>query len=277
LYLAAIGPNDGDGITVGNFSALTGLGLPQLPAIGGIPLADSTTSYFAVLDEAALNYDLDKNGSISAPFYMLAFDSDFNGKQNLTSALIDDDLELLPWSVRIGEIEIQYDFTQNESYAYGNRTREQWGNLPSGIWTGNVRFGDDYSNVYNWDEQPSWDVPFYNNTNMIIRKSEWRVNPNKPVDVLLKIYNFNQNPIQGANVSVTKVARSSWMGFQVLSPSNYTVDKTYNVTDSYGYSFLKITPVGTWSSGQYQVLVNIQAPQGTETLERWFCVGGCNQ
>jgi hypothetical protein len=277
LYLAAVGPNDGDGITVGNFSALSSLGLSQLPAIGGIPLADSTTSYFAVLNETALVYDLDKNSSINTTFYMLTFDSDFNSQQNLTSNLIDDDLELLPWSLNVGGTEIPFDFTQNETYAYGNRTREQWCNLPTGIYTGCARFGDDYPNV-NWEQQPSWDMPFYNNTHMLLRKSEWRVNSNQPVDILLKVYNFDQSSIPDANISVLQMARSlPWIGFQVLPQANYTVNTTYNVTDSYGYSLLKISPAtGTWADGNYQIIASIQAPQGTETFERWFCVGSCN-
>jgi hypothetical protein len=274
LYLAAVGPNDGDGITVGNFSNISSL---ERPAIGGIPLADGTSSYFAVLNETALGYDLDRNSSINTTFYMLTFDSDFNSQQNLTSNLVDDDLELLPWSVNVNGIEIDYDFTQNESYAYGNRTREQWCSLPTGIYTGCARFGDDYSNA-NWEQQPSWDVPFYNNTHMILRKSEWRIGASQPIDILLKIYNFEQTPISHANISVLQMARSlPWIGFQVLSTSNYTVNTTYNVTDSYGYSLLKISPVtGSWADGNYQIIASIQAPQGTETFERWFCVGSCN-
>ncbi|MBI5697715.1 MAG: hypothetical protein HZC29_04330, partial [Thaumarchaeota archaeon] len=53
LYLTAIGPRDGDGITIGNFSNIASFGLSTLPAIGGIPLADSTTSYFNILNETA--------------------------------------------------------------------------------------------------------------------------------------------------------------------------------------------------------------------------------
>ncbi|MBI5697981.1 MAG: hypothetical protein HZC29_05780 [Thaumarchaeota archaeon] len=102
---------------------------------------------------------------------------------------------------------------------------------------------------------------------------------------MLKVFGFNQQPIQGANISITQMARSlPWVGFQRLNEgNNYTVTTTYNKTDSYGYSMLKITPVqidsespNTWSEGNYQVIVNIQAPTGNETFERWFCVGGCS-
>jgi hypothetical protein len=278
LYLASVGPRDGEGITVGNFSSIYSLGLPNqtLPAIGGFPLADGTTSYFAMLNETILGYNLDKNLSTNTTFYMLTFDSDFNGQQALTSTLIDDDLELLPWSLNSNGTETAYDFTRNEFYVYSNRTQEQWSSLPTGTWTGNARFGEDYPNVNYWEDQPNWDIPFYNNTHMILRKSEWRINASQPVDVLLKVFEFNQQAIQGANITLTQMAKASQMGFQFLSLSNYTINKTYNVTDSYGYGLIKIMPVsGTWTSGQYQVVFNVQASAGTETLERWFCVGSC--
>ena len=276
LYLSAVGPNDGDGITVGNFSDLTSLGLPQLPSIGGMPLADSTTSYFTVLDESALNMDLDKNGSTDGKFYMLVFDSDYNNKQNLTSILIDDDLELLPWSTNIGGEEISYDFTVNEIYTCDNITNERWCDLPSGIWSGCAQFGEEYPEE-DWENQPHWNVPFYNITHMLLRKDKWKVDSTQPVDILLNIYDFDQTPITGANITVEKMATATkFMGFQPLSsPADYNVDTTYDVTDSYGYSLLKITPNSTWPPAEYQVVVNIQASQGTETWERWFCTGDC--
>jgi len=275
LYLAAVGPNDGDGITVGNFSDLTALDLPQYPAIGGIDFADDTTSYFTIINESELSMDLDKNGSTDGIFYMLVFDSDFNDKKNLTSNMVDDDLEFLPWSLSIDDEEIQYDFTDNETYTYGNITNERWCGLPTGIWSGCIEFGEGHPDK-KWESQPHWNVPFYNITHMLLRKNKWTVDSDRPVDVLLNIYNFDQSPIQGANISVTKMARASpFIGFQVLPTADYTVDETYNVTDPYGYSLLKISPNSTWVGGEYQVIINIQAPQGTETWERWFCVGSC--
>jgi len=275
LYLAGVGPNDGDGITVGNFSALTALDLPQYPAIGGIDFADETTSYFTMINESELSMDLDKNGSTDGIFYMLVFDSDFNDKKNLTSNMVDDDLEFLPWSISEGDEDIHYDFTDYETYTYENITNERWCGLPTGIWSGCAQFGGG-SPDEKWENQPHWDVPFYNITHMLLRKNKWKVDSDRPVDILLNLYNFDQSPIQGANISVTKMARASpFIGFQVLPTADYTVDETYNVTDSYGYSLLEISPSPSWDNGEYQVIVNIQAPQGTETWERWFCVGSC--
>ena len=280
LYLVSVGPNDNEGITIGNFTDVNStFGLPQPPIIAGVGMEFPNITRFNVLSEATLNYDFDRDGGKNRTYYMLLFDSDFNGQQSLSHIILDDDLEIVNW----GSGDTQLDLTGDESYNGPNfdaidRTDERWGELPTGIRNGNVRFGEDY-NVSNrpWELQPGWDMPFYNTSHMLLRKSEWRISDaSQPVDVLLKIYNFDQSAIQGANVSITQIARASWMGFQTLSPSAYTVDTTYNVTDSYGYSLLKITPSSTWSDGQYQVMVNIQAPQGTETFEKWFCVGGCN-
>jgi hypothetical protein len=278
LYLASVGPRDGEGITVGNFTDISTLGLPQLPIIAGINMEFANITRFSVLNEATLNYDLDKDGGKNRTYYMLLFDSDFNGQQALSHVIMDDDLQIVTWNFDENPI----DFNGSEVYNGANfdeinRTDEKWGDLPSGIRNGNVRFGDDYD-VQNrpWELQPSWDVPFFNTTHMLLRKSEWRVSDtSQPVDLLLKVYNFDQSAIQGASVSITQIARSSWAGFQVLSQSDYTITRTSNVTDSYGYNLLKISPSGTWNAGQYQVLASIQAPQGTETFERWFCLGSC--
>ena len=283
LYLASIGPNDGDGIVIGNFSLLPNLGPMKGPAAGGFPLADNALSRLVLLNESTIGYDLDRNASAINTFYMLAFDSDFNNQQTLTSNMVDDDLEFLPWSYNNGSQDIIYDNTQLEYYAYGNRTAEQWCDLPSGINNGCARFGDEYPDTQ-WENQPNWDVPFFNNTHMILRKQRWSFNSGQTVDFLSKVFNFNQSAIAGANVSVVSVARATWSGFQIIPSSNYTVDKTFNRTDAYGYSLLKISPLqigsapaNTWADGNYQVLLNIQAPSGNEIFERWFCVGSCNQ
>ncbi|MCG2723162.1 hypothetical protein L6303_00260 [archaeon] len=273
LYIASVGSRDGDGIIVGNFSALNAS--YPLPAIGGLQLADNTTSYFAVLNESALGYDLDKNGNKNNTFYALAFDSDFNNQQNLTSILIDDDVQLLPWSFRVGETETQIDFDSEESFNVNNtlsRINEMWNGLPSGISNGNARFGEDYNDTM-WENQPNWDVPFYNGTHMLLKKSKWSISPAQPVDVLLKVFTFNQEPLSGANISVN-VARSTFTGFQRLEElTHFTVERTFNTTDSYGYELIKIIPNGSWVPAQYQIVAEVQTALGNETFERWFNVG----
>jgi len=283
LYISSIGANENDGITVGNFSQIASFGFSPLPIITGMPFADDTTSYFNVLNETTLGFDLDKNSTKNTTFYMLAFDSEFDGKQNLTSVVVDDDLELVTWSVNMNGLETKIDLTSNETWANApyNWMEEKWGNLPKGLSSGSVSFGGQYENRQ-WEQQPEWNVPFYNNTHMLIKKDGWRFNNTQSITVPMKVYNFDQTAVQGANLSIIQMATSSpWLGFQLLSSQNYTVNKTYNSTDRYGYGMLTIQPnpstTRAWINGQYQVLIKIEAPQGTETWERWFCIGGCNQ
>lgn len=281
LYLSAVGPSYGEGFMVGNYSAIEsnlGLAPPSLPAIGGMEIADSTTSYFNILNETTLGYDLDKNSTGNTTFYAFAFDSDFNGQQTLTSVIVDDDLELMPWGINIDGTEVKIDFTQNESYANGNRTEERWNSLPTSIWNGQMSFGEDYTGV-DWEQQPSWEITLFNETDMILKKNLWRVSRNRSTDFMVKAFTFDQQPIVGAGITVTQVARSlPWMGFQVLTEGvDYNVQAIQNVTDSYGIGIVRFSPVsGLWENGQYQVVLNINAAQGTETFERWFCVGSCN-
>jgi len=272
LYLASVGPNDGNGIVIGNFSLLPNLGEMKGPAFGGMPIADGTPAYFAILDEASLNYDLDKDSNKDKTFYMILFDSDFNYQSSVTANLVDDDLESLPWILKVntqnGAADFSIDYTHEE-----NDMNETWGNLPKGIWKGNARFGNQIQGV-KWEYQPNWDIPFINNTHLILEKQKWEVNQNQPVDVLIKVSNFDQSPIVNANVTITKISRASSAGFQPFS--DYQVNTMYNTTNMGGFAILKITPnSGTWLPGQYQLIINIQTKQGNENVERWFCVGSC--
>ncbi len=280
LYLAKVGPWDNDGILAGNFSQLPG---GAKPAIADISFADGTTSYFNALDETVLSMDLDKDGYRNKTFYMLAFDNNFDGVQQLTNNIVDDDLQLVGWTSNVNGSSIDIDFSGNEIYTGLNSswTREKWEGLPTGVWQGSARFGDDYAGR-NWDQQPWWQIPFFNSTTAILSNDKWRASSTDNMSVVLKIYNFDQSAIANANVSVTQVARATFSGFQIIPPSGYSVNNAYNRTDAYGYGLLRVSPVqissapaGTWPDGNYQVMVNIQAPSGNETYERWFCVGAC--
>lgn len=275
LYIAGLGPYDGDGILVANFSRLSPAPWPSI-SISMIQLASSMT-YFAALNESVLGYDLNKDGGKNSTFYILAFDSDFDGIAMPTRTIIDDDLDLLPGTVDNNGTQIQYDFRGIE----GGVLNETENGLPNGIRSGNARFGSIQDNMM-WENQPEWTVPYFNASDkMMFNKPKWKVNANDSVDILLKVFNFNQQPIQGANISIAQVARSSYIGFQKLfEGADYTVNKTYNVTDAKGYGLLKFTPVplgNAWAAqgGNYQVILNIETPQGNETFERWFCVGNC--
>ena len=277
-YLASVGPWDGDGLVLGNYSQLPALtGGFKGPGIKDTPTADDTLTYFAVLNETTLAFDLDKNSTLNATFYMFTFDSYFDGKKNLTSAITDDDLEIIQWTFNNSAI----DFTGNENFTGidANWTTEQWNSLPSETWFGSATFGNDYQNR-TWEQQPTWNIPFYNNTHMILQKDSWRVQSNTIIAIYLTTYNFDKTKIQNANVSVKQVARSlPFIGFQILPATNYSVNTTYSTTNANGVAFLRITPNATsppnWNDGQYQVVLNIQGPGGNETFERWFCVGSC--
>ncbi|MBI2675323.1 MAG: hypothetical protein HYX24_02610 [Candidatus Aenigmarchaeota archaeon] len=280
LYLAKIGPWDNDGILAGNFSQLPG---GAKPAIADISFADGTTSYFNALNETVLGIDLDKDGYRNKTFYMLAFDNNFDGVQQLTSNIVDDDLQLVGWTSTVNGSSIDIDFSGTEIFLGSNAswTKEKWEGLPTGVWQGSARFGDDYAGV-SWEQQPWWQMPFYNSTTAILSKDKWRASSTDNMSVVVKVYNFDQSAIANANVSVTQVARATFSGFQIIPPSGYSVDNTYNRTDSYGYSLVRVSPVqiasapaGTWPDGNYQIMLNIQASAGNETYERWFCVGVC--
>ncbi|MEM7825213.1 MAG: hypothetical protein QXO27_04545, partial [Candidatus Aenigmatarchaeota archaeon] len=269
LYLVSVGPNDGNGIIIGNFSLLPNLEEMKGPAFGGFPVADNTPTYLGILNETELNYDLNKDSELNETFYVILFDGDFNYQQSVTNNLVDDDLELMPWIMKIGDEDVAIDYTRGET-----GMNENWGELPRGVWTGSIRFGNENNNKnVKWEYQPYWDIPFVNNTHLLLKKQKWVVDENKPVDIVLKVYDFDQTPISGANISITKISRASPMGFQTFS--DYQVNTMYNVTNLDGFAILKITPNSGWLAGQYQVIVSIQASQGTESVERWFCVGNC--
>ena len=137
---------------------------------------------------------------------------------------------------------------------------------------GNAWFGEGYQDL---DEQyqPSWQIPFFNNTHIIFQKSTWIVRNSSNVDILLRVYDFDRSPIQNANLSVVKINRASHMGFETYN--NYQVDTTYNVTDQSGYGILKLIPDSHWDNGNYQVLLKVESEVGVENIERWFCVGMC--
>jgi len=282
LYLAFVGPLYYDGVIAGNRSQLPALnGSFSGPGLAYYP-ADNTTSYFAVLNETSLAIDLDKNSTLNATFYMFAVDHWFDGLQNLTTAIVDDDLQIMDLGIgdKNGSTR-QIDFTSDEIFTGINAswTAEQWSSLPSESWSGYARFGDDYT-TREWEQQPTWNIPFYNKTHMILQKDVWRIQPNTTVSAYLTVFNFDKTKISDANVSVKQMARSTYFGYEVLSAANYSVNTTYNKTDANGIAFLRISPNPTttrqWADGQYQVLLNAQGPGGNETLERWFCVRVCD-
>ncbi|MDY6930676.1 MAG: hypothetical protein SVJ22_02010, partial [Halobacteriota archaeon] len=267
LYLAKIGPGPWDGICIGNFSQTGG----YKPAIDIRP-ADNTTSYFKVANESDIGLDLNMDGVMNETFYMVAFDSMPDGLQNLTSIMVDDDLQITEpwWSNSTSGEYMDYD---------GNETgfNEQWCNLPRGIWPESVRFGDDIENA-TWEEQPNWEIAAYDDidmSSMLIRKYRWNINATDNVTLVSRAYYFNQTAIEGANVSIGTVFKMTPFGHSMLTQGgNYTVISIQNVTDSNGYGILKLTPVGgTWDNGEYRVILQINNSGNIESTDNWFRIG----
>jgi hypothetical protein len=263
LYLAKIGTGPWDGIIIANFSQVS-----QKPAVD-VRTRDNTTSYFNALSESALGIDLNLDNAFNQVFYVVTFDSKDDGLQNLTDLVSDDDANITEdwWSQNINGQDYYKDFYNNET-----GMREQRNSLPRGISNGNIRFGE-MNNSLPWEQNPEWEILVYNNTDMLIKKSKWMINSNDNVTLIVKAYNFDQTPTQGANLTLTSIMRTGF-GFQILNSNYYTLDNVQNVTDQYGYGIIKLAPAGgSWSSGEYMITAEVRYGGSTETINQWFRVG----
>ena len=267
LYLAKIGPGPWDGICIGNFSQTGG----YRPAIDIRP-ADNTTSYFKAANESDVGLDLNMDGAMNRTYYMVAFDDIPDGLQNLTGIMVDDDMQITEtwWSNSTSNEYMDYNMTEVGM-------NEQWSSLPRGVWTESIRFGESMDNV-SWEMQPVWEIAAYDDidmSNMLIRKSKWEVNETENVTLITKAYYFNQTPIQGANVTIGSVFRMTPFGHDMLEEGgNYTVTNIQNVTDAYGYSILRMSPVSaSWDNGEYRVILQINNEGNIETTDNWFRIG----
>jgi hypothetical protein len=275
LYIAKIGPGPWDGIIIANFTNLISM-YPSLPLFD-VKTAESRVIYFAALDEGAIGMDLDLNDSTSNTYYVMAFDDREDGAQNMTSLKIDDDVEITDdfWG----------DYSEPQSPAYKdfstdelNSMRESWRNLPNSIYKGSIMFGSDtaYENA-SYESRPEWEIVAYNNTDMLIQKKRWLNVPTDHITVISKVYNFDQSPIAGANISISKITKFTNFGPQALSlVTDYNVTQIQNVTDSYGYGILEAWPVQSppsgWDLGEYMITLSIQGPMVNQTSYQWFRV-----
>jgi hypothetical protein len=262
FYLTRVGPGGWEGVSVANFSQIQGLGLAHYPGIDA-KVKDGTTSWFGVLDESTLNIDLNKDGGKNMTFYMFNYDQNENGQQVLTQNIIDDDLNMTEefWSDQTDPQNPQYkDF-------YGNETgiKEYGRNLPRGAETGSAAFGESQGN---WEQSPEWDIANYNGSAMILRKWRWQFQTDENMKIILKVYDFSQTPITGANVSVEKLIR---FGQGAIS-YNGSLYSNATQTDSSGWAVLTLTN-SSWTQGQYMVQVRIQNGANIERSNKWFQVG----
>ena len=271
LYLAKIGPGPWDGICIGNFSQTGG----YLPAVDIRP-ADNTTSYFKAVNESDIGLDLNMDGVLNRTFYMVAYDENPDGEQNLTAVMVDDDLQITEqwWSNSTSGEYMDFDGSENGIY-------EQRSNLPRGIWKESIRFGENYENV-SWENQPEWEISSYNDldmSSMLLQKHRMEVNQTENVTMITKAYYFNQTPIQEANVTVDSIFMMTPFGHSMMEEgTDYNVTNTQNVTDSYGYAILKISPAGgSWDDGEYRVILQINNTGNIEITDNWFRIGETSQ
>lgn len=283
LYLARVGPGPWEGMSIGNFSEIEAWELPMYPG-ADVRMWDNTTSYFAKIAEGTTNLDLNMDGSKDDTFYAVAFDHREDGIKNATEILTDDDLNITePWWSTSGYYK---DFYGNES----GTMSEKWHGLPRGIYDGHTAFGDkiywneseigvDWNNdgVLNetmeapWEYQPEWEIKMYNNTDMLLLKHRWIFNVSDNVTLISKVYNFEQTPIEGANITVTTILGDvPGFGFTKLSESDYTAQSV--LTDQYGYAVVKIAPANEWKKGQYMVSLKVTSGGKEENIYEWFRV-----
>jgi len=269
LYLAKIGPGPWEGLIIANHSV-----------IGSRPLVDvrqrdNTNSYFKVFKETEMGVDFNMDGAINKTFYAVLFDDRDDGEQNLTNILVDDDLQITEdwWrNESIGQPAFSdyYDFNSTEL----GSTRENWGNLPIGIWSGNIRF-DEWIENASWEEQPEWRILEFNVTDALLVKDKWEIKEDENVTFLLRAYDFDQTPKQNTVLSVKSVMLCGMFGSNLLQEgAGYTITNVKNVTGPDGYGILKINhPADKWSEGDYMVRIEANYTGSVEIVNSWFRVG----
>jgi hypothetical protein len=269
LYLAKVGPGPWEGIIIVNFSEILDL-YPNLPGLN-IRSRDNTNPMFIRLSESILNLDLDKDGYKNDEFYMVVFDDDIDGLQNLTANIVDDDLNITEdwWQ----------NFTANASepgkykdfYADEFGQREFRESLPRGMWYGRARFNETVEGTP-WEYTPEWDIVNFNNTHMLLRKWRWQFNVTENVTIILKAYDFDLTPIANASVSFLYMIRFTPFGgiyMNATAPSAPTVVPVQNITDSAGFAILRLEN-GTWAPGDYMTVLEVESNEGSEIVYNWF-------
>lgn len=262
LYLSKIGPSPWDGIVIGNASELSPTDLPWIDIEPG----DNTISYFGKIDESVENLDLNLDKDKDDVFYVVVYDRNKDGEQKLTETITDDDIQITQdwWSAYVNDTNVYKDFDQNEI----GKMREEIGSLPRAIWSGNIRFETITNWSIPWEERGEWEVLEFNNTHILISKHV-DIEKNDPVVIFVKVFDFSQQPISGATVSVYKVRKFEFGPEEI----DVTASPTVATTDASGYAAIKITPNGgTWGCNFFQVLLNVTAGEKTEFVEEWVWV-----
>ena len=261
-YLASIGPGSWEGITIVNASTIS-----SYPKVNvRVWLADNTLAYYTVVDESSQELDLNK--TTQNTYYILVYDDIPDGVQEVNKIVVDDDINITPdFSSWEAENETYYDFYDNET-----GMKEQYGDLPSAIWEGWIRFGKE--NWEDWEKDPSWNILFYNITDMLLLKDVWCIEPNDTLGIIVKVYNFNQTPKVGVNVSIEKITTFTILGPVTLNQSSYTmIPASGTKTNSEGYAMIKLKPNQSWEPGEYMVTGIVEEGGNVERFYEHFNVG----
>lgn len=264
LYLSKIGAGMWEGISVANFSSV-----PERPGVD-VRVKDNTTSWFGMLNESLIGLDFNKDGDSNDTFYMVAYDEKEDGIQSLTDNVVDDDLNITEefWSNpnENSSIVTSYkDFYGNESGSMHEYRRS----LPRGAEYGGLTFGESQNNMPP-EQQPNWDIAYYNGSNMLISKGKWQFLPNESMKIIVRAYGFDQAPLAGANVSVEKLMLfgGPFGGAGMLNASDYSNSV---LTGAYGWAVVTLQNT-TWSIGEYMIQLRIESSGKVERSSNWFRV-----
>lgn len=284
-YVAGIGPNSWEGLTLINNSAMNGI----TPIIAGVQIRDNSPLYLKFMNETVIDVDVNIDNDLEDTYYLLVYDGIQDGSNVPTNVVIDDDDEITPEWQSFGEgSQTYYDYTDIEYVADDeNHTGlvEQWGNLPSAIWNGNLDFGPQRENESyqrsDWQERKSWNIltfDYADTRNMLINKEMWcGIGANDTLKIFTRAYYFNQTNIANANISLNRVFKFSFMGGGIYNTSKYT--STTALTQSTGYGLITVVPNPSWEifSNQgdeyiFKALVNDST--NTATAEKYTRIGG---
>jgi hypothetical protein len=275
FYISGLGPNSWQAISISNGSSFSES--IQKPVFGNLFTADNTPLYVKFVNETSNNTDYNLDGDLNDTFYIIAYDDLQDGLQVVNRIVIDDDNEITPQWQSQSQPTDYYDYFGSEQ-----GITEQWGGLPSAIWSGNLMFGpeqedDSYRNLP-WEQKAAWNVILFNNYDMLINKDAWcGINENDSLKLIIRTYGFNQSNVEGANISVSKIYKYGFMGGGLYSPSDYTASSA--LTDSTGYGIITISPNPSWDTDNgrgsdyiFKIAVK-DSMNNTATIDRYVQIG----
>jgi hypothetical protein len=277
-YVARMGPGPWEGIVIADSSNLSSIGINVNPGLDA-KARDGTPSYFGKINESdpAMGLDLNLDGDMEDIFYVASFDDFDDGLQQLTRIYVDDDLNITePWWANSSNIQEGGSYMYYDFYGDEQGIPEQDGSIPKGMWGGSARFAP-RNQSQSWEQSAEWNVKSYNGTKMILEKNVWNMNANKTISLTLKVFDFSQAPLSGAQISLVKLMRfGGGQPFVELNVSqNFSVTKVQNVTDGNGYAMLKLVPPsGGWLNGaEYIATLQVVHDGKTEIMDNWFRMG----